>query len=84
MEENIRVNSCDLELGDSFLDKTSKAQVTPPQKKRLIGFHQNKKKKLCCKEHDQQSKKITHTRGKISVSHISDKELIFIIHKNLL
>ena len=56
LEENIGVNICDLVSGNSFLDMTSKVQMTEEKKKKEIGLNQNLKP-LCFKCQENGGKK---------------------------
>lgn len=75
LEENMGENLHDIELGNGFLNLTlGKAQAT---NEKIDKWDCIKQRLLCTKEHRVK-------RGKMFVSHISDKELISKICKALL
>ena len=80
MQESIGINLCDLGLAYGLFDMTPKTQATE-EKNRSIGHHQNKKF-LWLKGH-QESENATKIWEKFA-NHISDKEFVSRIYKELL
>ena len=81
MQESIGINVCDLGLATGLFDMTPKTQATEGKKNRSIGHHQNKQF-LWLTGH-QESENATKIQEKFA-NHISDKESVSRIYKELL
>ena len=70
LEENKGLNLCNLGIGNTFTDRTPKAQAKKKEKNIKIGLHQNLKH-LCFKgKYHQEGEKTTHRRKYLQIIHL--------------